>query len=167
MGRITIDDVVDLIKEEAEKDCQLAAGISDVEANDGVAELTKPVCPGFSWTLGWFGQCVRPQDFEQAWNCPNYGLFTPPLIAAMAGNVGVQSSAIIVQGLANNVVKGSLIHLLFKEIGLSLINGLALSVILILLVWSSNKTSHQSHNCRIYDGRDHHCCIDRYFVPSF
>ena len=50
----------------------------------------------------------------------------------MAGNVGVQSSAIIVQGLANNVVKGSLIHLLFKEVGLSLINGLALSLILIL-----------------------------------
>ena len=58
--------------------------------------------------------------------------FYTPLIAAMAGNVGVQSSAIIVQGLANDVVKGSLFSRLLKEIGLSLINGLALSLILVL-----------------------------------
>ena len=58
--------------------------------------------------------------------------FYTPLIAAMAGNVGVQSSAIIVQGLANDLVKGSLLNRLFKEVGLSLINGFALSVILII-----------------------------------
>ena len=58
--------------------------------------------------------------------------FYTPLIAAMAGNVGVQSSAIIVQGLANDLVKGSLVNRLFKEVGLSLINGFALSVILII-----------------------------------
>ena len=49
----------------------------------------------------------------------------------MAGNVGVQSSAIIVQGLANDVVKGSMLERLFKEIGLSLINGFFLAVVLI------------------------------------
>ena len=57
--------------------------------------------------------------------------FYTPLIAAMAGNVGVQSSAIIVQGLANDIVKGSMINRLFKEIGLSLINGFFLSIVLI------------------------------------
>ena len=57
--------------------------------------------------------------------------FYTPLIAAMAGNVGVQSSAIIVQGLANDIVKGSMINRLFKEIGLSLINGFFLAVVLI------------------------------------
>ena len=50
----------------------------------------------------------------------------------MAGNVGVQSSAIIVQGIANQVIKGSLINRLFKEIGLGLINGLILSIVLII-----------------------------------
>ena len=50
MGRITIDDIVDLIKEEAEKDYQLAAGISnDVEANDGILELTKARLPWLFW----------------------------------------------------------------------------------------------------------------------
>ena len=58
--------------------------------------------------------------------------FYTPLIAAMAGNVGVQSSAIIVQGLANDVVKGSLVQRLFKEVGLSLINGFFLAIFLVL-----------------------------------
>ena len=58
--------------------------------------------------------------------------FFTPLIAAMAGNVGVQSSAIIVQGLANNTLSGSLINRLFKEFSLSLLNGIILGVILML-----------------------------------
>ena len=136
MGRITIDDIVDLIKEEAEKDYQLAAGISnDVEANDGIFELTKARLPWlFLGLLGGLGSVFILRDFEQVMELPELRslFFYTPLIAAMAGNVGVQSSAIIVQGLANNVVKGSLVNLLFKEVGLSLINGLALALILIL-----------------------------------
>ena len=136
MGRITIDDIVDLIKEEAEKDYQLAAGISnDVEANDGIFELTKARLPWlFLGLLGGLGSVFILQDFEQVVELPELRslFFYTPLIAAMAGNVGVQSSAIIVQGLANNVLKGSLVNLLFKEVGLSLINGLALALILIL-----------------------------------
>ena len=136
VGRITIDDIVDLIKEEAEKDYQLAAGISnDVEANDGIFELTKARLPWlFLGLLGGLGSVFILQGFEQVMELPELRslFFYTPLIAAMAGNVGVQSSAIIVQGLANNVVKGSLVNLLFKEIGLSLINGLTLALILIV-----------------------------------
>ena len=67
-------------------------------------------------------------------NHPSYKalFFFTPLIAAMAGNVGVQSSAIIVQGLANDVVKGSLLNRLLKEVGLGLINGCALSLLVVL-----------------------------------
>ena len=136
VGRITIDDIVDLIKEEAEKDYQLAAGISnDVEADDGIFELTKARLPWlFLGLLGGLGSVFILQDFDQVMELPELRrLFCyTPLIAAMAGNVGVQSSAIIVQGLANNVVKGSMLNLLFKEIGLSLINGLALAIILVI-----------------------------------
>lgn len=136
VGRITIDDIVDLIKEEAEKDYQLAAGISnDVEADDGIFELTKARLPWlFLGLLGGLGSVFILQDFEQVMELPELRslFFYTPLIAAMAGNVGVQSSAIIVQGLANNVVKGSMLNLLFKEIGLSLINGLALAIILVI-----------------------------------
>ena len=143
MGRITIDDIVDLIKEEAEKDYQLAAGISnDVEANDGIFELTKARLPWlFLGLLGGLGGVFILQDFEKIMELPELRslFFYTPLIAAMAGNVGVQSSAIIVQGLANNVVKGSFFPLLFKEIGLGLINGLALALILILFGFIINQ----------------------------
>ena len=143
MGRITIDDIVDLIKEEAEKDYQLAAGISnDVEANDGIFELTKARLPWlFLGLLGGLGGVFILQDFEKIMELPELRslFFYTPLIAAMAGNVGVQSSAIIVQGMANNLVKGSLLPLLFKEIGLSLINGLALGLILILFGFIINQ----------------------------
>ena len=136
LGRITIDDIVDLIKDEAEKDYQLAAGISsEVEVNDSIFQLTKARLPWlFLGLLGGLGSVFILKDFEQIMNQPDLRnlFFYTPLIAAMAGNVGVQSSAIIVQGLANDLVKGSLINRLFKEVGLSLINGFALSVILII-----------------------------------
>ena len=136
LGRITIDDIVDLIKDEADKDYQLAAGISsEVEANDSIFQLTKARLPWlFLGLLGGIGSVFILKDFEQIMNEPNLRnlFFYTPLIAAMAGNVGVQSSAIIVQGLANDLVKGSLLSILIKEVGLSLINGLALALVLIV-----------------------------------
>ena len=135
LGRITIDDIVDVIKEEADKDYQLAAGISnDVEADDTILELTRARLPWlFLGLLGGLGSVFILKDFETVMNQPQLRslFFYTPLIAAMAGNVGVQSSAIIVQGLANDIVKGSMINRLFKEIGLSLINGFFFAVVLI------------------------------------
>ncbi len=136
LGRITIDDIVDVIKEEAEKDYQLAAGISaDVEADDKIFDLVKARLPWlFLGLLGGLGSVFILQDFEAIMEEPKLRnlFFYTPLIAAMAGNVGVQSSAIIVQGIANDVVKGSLFNRLFKEIGLSLINGLSLALVILI-----------------------------------
>ncbi|MDN3642654.1 magnesium transporter [Lutimonas halocynthiae] len=129
IGRITIDDIVDLIKEEAEKDYQMAAGITeDIDADDSILEKTKARLP---WLiLGLVGGLAAASimgGFEDALlNYPELFFFTP-LIAAMAGNVGVQSSAIIVQGLANDDIKGSMVNRMFKEIGLSIVNGVILA----------------------------------------
>jgi magnesium transporter len=133
LGRITIDDIVDVIKEEADKDYQLAAGlIEDVEADDNILELTKARLPWLILGLfGGLGSVFIMEGFEEAMLKYKQLFFFTPLIAAMAGNVGVQSSAIIVQGLANDNVKGSLWKRLLKEVGLSLINGLVLGIILI------------------------------------
>ena len=134
VGRITIDDIIDFIKEEAEKDYQLAAGISqDVEADDNIYQLTRARLP---WLvlglLGGLGSVYILQGFDEALsNYPILFFFTP-LIAAMAGNVGVQSSAIIVQGLANGVVKGSMFNRLVKEVGLALINGSILGILVVI-----------------------------------
>ena len=98
VGRITIDDIVDFIKEEAEKDYQLAAGISqDVEADDNIYELTKARLPWLVLGLfGGLGSVYILQGFDEALSSYPILFFFTPLIAAMAGNVGVQSSAIIV-----------------------------------------------------------------------
>ncbi|MGK0174787.1 MAG: magnesium transporter, partial [Ulvibacter sp.] len=134
VGRITIDDIVDFIKDEADKDYQMAAGISsDVEADDSVWELTRARLPWLILGLfGGLGSVYIMKGFEEA--ITNYQIlfFFTPLIAAMAGNVGVQSSAIIVQGLANDNVKGSLINRLLKEVGLALINGTALAALVMI-----------------------------------
>ena len=136
LGRITIDDIVDFIKEEAEEDYLLAAGVTnDVEADDTIWDLSKARLPWlFLGLMGGLGSVFILQNFEEIMAQPNLRnlFFYTPLIAAMAGNVGVQSSAIIVQGLANDVVKGSLITRLLKEVGLSLINGFALSLLLVV-----------------------------------
>lgn len=134
VGRITIDDIVDVIKDEADKDYQLAAGISqDVEADDSILELTKARLPWLVLALlGGFITVKVLGLFEGAMAEHGNLFFFTPLIAAMAGNVGVQSSAIIVQGLANDTLSGSLFGRLIKEISLSLFNGLILATILFI-----------------------------------
>jgi magnesium transporter len=134
VGRITIDDIIDVIKDEADKDYQLAAGISqDVEADDSILELTKARLPWLVLALlGGFVSVKVLGLFEGAMAVHGNLFFFTPLIAAMAGNVGVQSSAIIVQGLANNTLSGSVFDRLAKEVSLSLLNGVILAVILFL-----------------------------------
>ncbi|MDE0598467.1 MAG: magnesium transporter, partial [Dokdonia donghaensis] len=138
-GRITIDDIVDFIKEEAEKDYQMAAGISqDVEADDSILQLTRARLPWlFLGLLGGVGAAAIMGGFEEVLNDHVILLLFTPLIAAMAGNVGVQSSAIIVQGLANDDVKGSIGNRLIKEMLLAMLNGAALAIVLFFYVWIS------------------------------
>lgn len=132
LGRITIDDIVDVIRDEADKDYQMAAGISnDVEANDTIWELTKARLPWLILALfGGFISVSVLGGFESAMDKYPELFFFTPLIAAMAGNVGVQSSAIIVQGLANDSLKGSLFKRLMKEIAQGLVNGFVLAALL-------------------------------------
>lgn len=133
LGRITIDDIVDVLKEEADKDYQLAAGITqDVDSDDSIIELTRARLPWlFLGLVGGVGAYVIMHFFESGLPEQFKILFLfAPLIAAMAGNVGVQSSAIIVQGLANDDVKGSINNRLIKEMLLAALNGVILSIFL-------------------------------------
>ncbi|MBQ0787370.1 MAG: magnesium transporter [Oceanihabitans sp.] len=135
VGRITIDDIVDVIREEAEKDYQLAAGISrDVEADDSIWKLTKARLP---WLLigmfGGLGAASIIEHFNQDMGSFIVLLSFVPLIQATAGNVGVQSSAIVVQGLANDSIDGNILKRLFKEFLLGLVNGFAIAVIGLLI----------------------------------
>ncbi|NJB71790.1 magnesium transporter [Saonia flava] len=137
VGRITIDDIVDVIREEAEKDYQLAAGISqDVEADDSIWDLTRARLPWLILGLfGGLGAAAIMGGFEEMISKHAVLFFFTPLIAAMAGNVGVQSSAIIVQGLANDDFKGSISNRLIKEMLLALLNGVILAAVLLIFTW--------------------------------
>ncbi len=137
LGRITIDDIVDLIKEEAEEDYQLAAGIlQDVDVDDSIFELTRARLPWLIVGLiGGIGAAVLMNGFENLWEKNAILFYFTPLIAAMAGNVGVQSSAIIVQGLANDEIKGSINNRLIKETLLSVLNGVILAILLFVFIY--------------------------------
>jgi len=137
LGRITIDDIVDVLKEEADKDYQMAAGLTqDVDSDDSIFQLTKARLPWlFLGLIGGVGAFIIMEGFQGVFTKYAALFFFTPLIAAMAGNVGVQSSAIIVQGLANDDVKGSINSRLLKEMLLAALNGFILSLFLFLFVW--------------------------------
>ena len=133
LGRITIDDVVDLMEEEAEKDYQLASGLSDeVESDDSLWEMTRARLP---WLLiGLFGglagaYVIGAFDIERF---PSMALFIP-LIAAMGGKVGVQSAAIVVQGLAGGRTPSDarLAPRLLKELSVALLNGAICALVIL------------------------------------
>ena len=132
LGRITLDDVVDFIREEAERDYQLASGLTDeVESDDSVYEVTRARIP---WLLiGLFGGLIVAliigKNEEDIKLVPALAFFMP-LIAAMAGNVGVQSSAIVVQSLASHRKPENIGKKLIKELSVGLFNGLILSVVM-------------------------------------
>lgn len=135
IGRITIDDVVDVMKEDAERERQLASGVSEkIESRDSVWIITRARLP---WLLigllgGIFGALVIGGFEGQLDKFPELAFFIP-LIAAMGGNIGVQSSSLIVQGLANNTLKlDSTFKKIMKELSVALVNGAVLSSIIFI-----------------------------------
>jgi len=134
MGRITIDDVVDVIREEAERDYQLASGIAeDVEPSDNALLLTRARIPWlFIGLIGGVVAAIVLGRYEEDLGMYPEMVFFIPLIAAMGGNVGVQSSAIIVQGIAANTIGiESTGRKLFKELTVAVINGTVLSALML------------------------------------
>jgi len=143
-GRITIDDVVDVIKEEADKDYQMISGISsDVETSDNIFRLTKARVP---WLLiGLFGGTLSSRVLssfgDEIGLYPAMAFFIP-MITATGGNVGIQSSSIVVQSLANKTLGiETTTRKLFKEFGVAIVTGTFLGLLALgynILIGSSN-----------------------------
>ena len=133
VGRITIDDIIDVIKDEADKDYQLAAGITqDVETNDSIYEHTKARLP---WLLmGMLIELIASYVIKgnEATSQKFYTLIIfMPLLSATAGNIGVQASAIIVQGLANGTLKEFSRSYFSKEIAVAMISGTIIAMMVL------------------------------------
>ncbi|MDR0844745.1 MAG: magnesium transporter, partial [Tannerella sp.] len=135
VGHITVDDVMDEIQEQHERDYQLASGISqDVESSDNVFVQTIARLPWlFIGVIGGLSNSKILGNFEIGFaNNPKMALFIP-LIGGTGGNVGIQASAIVVQGLANNSLKNSKIFkLVLKETSVSLINASVISLLVFI-----------------------------------
>ncbi len=136
IGRITIDDVVDVMQEEAERDYQLASGLlEDVEPSDRIWVLTRARLPWLVIGLmgGVFG--ARVIEFFEGDMAANAAIaFFLPLIAAMGGNVGVQSSSIVVQALASQSTGlDSVVKRLVKEFSVAMLNGIICASLLLIV----------------------------------
>lgn len=144
MGRITIDDAVDVMKEESDKDYQMAAGLSGtVESSDTVWVLSRARLP---WLLiGLFGGILSAQVigiYEHELQINPQLAFFMPLIAAMGGNAGVQSSAIVVQGLANNTVSlEGIVPRLLKELVVAIMNASICAAAIVLYNYFTDNSS--------------------------
>ena len=132
IGRITIDDVVDVIREERERDYQMLAGITeDIESSDNVFLQMRGRLP---WLLigmvgGIFGSKIIEHYQPELHAYTGLTMFLP-LIAGMAGNVGVQASSIIVQSLAaENTDIQSPARKILKEMSVGMLNGSVCSAI--------------------------------------
>lgn len=138
VGRITIDDVVDVITGQAEEDMQLMSGISsDVEEDDSIWVLSKARLPWLlvgllggtlgAWAIGFFEGDLRKNTTLA---------FFIPLVMATGGNVGIQSSTLVVQSLANNSpFDDSFGKRILKMLLLALTTGIVLAAISYLIVW--------------------------------
>jgi len=133
LGRITFDDLVDVMREEAEKDYQMMSGISeDVEHSDRTWRLIRARLP---WLLvGLIGEIIGSKvlsGYEVQLATHAALAFFLPLIAAMGGNAGVQSASIVVQGLANGSIgMESTFKKVLKEVSVAVINGIICALIL-------------------------------------
>ncbi|MEX2511467.1 MAG: magnesium transporter [Cyclobacteriaceae bacterium] len=137
VGRITVDDILDLIREQAEEDIQAMTGISDdVEESDSIYRLSRARLP---WLLiGMVGGLIGAGFigfFEEGLNAVTALAFFIPLITATGGNVGIQSSTLVVQSLANkSVFEDSLVKRLAKVFLVAVLNGLVLALFVLATV---------------------------------
>jgi magnesium transporter len=132
LGRITIDDIMDFVTEQTELDIQAMTGVSEkIEEDDSVWMLSRARLPWLTIGMagGLTGAMFMGQYEKELAIIPAMAFFIP-LITATGGNVGVQSSAIVVQSLAGNALKSdSIFWRLLKVLVVAIINGLVLSLL--------------------------------------
>jgi len=141
LGRITIDDIIDVITEQAEEERQLMSGISeDVEEDDSIWMLTRARLPWL--VIGLIGGLAGAKFigvFEEDLKEITAIAFFIPLIMATGGNVGIQSSALVIQSLASpSAIKEGTIPKLIRVLAVALINGILLSVLVFVFIMVVN-----------------------------
>ena len=136
VGMITSDDVLTVLKEEAEEDALRLAGVGDEEITDGVFKKTKR---RFNWLL-----LNLFTAFLATWVISIFGAtieqmialaFLMPIVASMGGNAGMQTLAVTIRALAtNDLTKNNFLKTVIKEFNIGILNGLIFAIISALVV---------------------------------
>jgi magnesium transporter len=136
VGKITADDVLDVMEEEATEDISRLAGVSVEEF--GEQSSFRVARSRLPWLLGaLFGQMgavMVMSHFEQSLQATVALAFYTPMIMGTAGNIGIQTSSVVVRGLATGEV--DFFHLgrhLMREMGTAVVTGVAVAVAIFLL----------------------------------
>ena len=143
LGRITIDDVVDIIRDQAEHQALSAAGLDEDE------DLFSPVSRAFRRRLIWLGVNLLTAflaasvvgRFESSIQQLTALAVLMPIIAGMGGNAGTQVLTLMVRGIAlGQIASSNIPTLVWKEVRVAVINGLFLGAVLglVVLVWFRN-----------------------------
>ena len=144
VGMITSDDILTVLKEEAEEDTLRLAGVGDEEITDGVIKKTQR---RFNWLL-----LNLFTAFLATWVISIFGAtieqmvalaFLMPIVASMGGNAGMQTLAVTIRGIAtNNLTDSNFIKILFKEFNIGVLNGIIFAIIsaIIVQIWFQDYT---------------------------
>ncbi len=138
LGKITFDDIMDVIHEEAEEDIQKFAGIAGTElVSHGVWDISRRRMPWLA--IAFLGQMISAvilSSFHESLEKIIASAFFIPIIMAMAGNAGIQSSAVVIRGLGTGEIwEGMLVKRMIKESGVAITNGLVFAMSIFLVGW--------------------------------
>ena len=138
IGRITLDDLVDVIVDEYNEDMGHIAGTGDEEVSE--TSVLRASGDRLPWLLvglfGGFLTAIMMSLYESALiSLPDVTYFIP-LVAALGGSIGIQSSSIVVRGLATGAIQTTdILVRLWKELRVAFLNGIICSFILAGMSW--------------------------------
>lgn len=144
IGRITIDDVLDVIKEQQEEERQLMTGLSN---NNGDEAFWNSISSRLPWLLigmvgGLLGANLIGLFESDLIQVPAMAFFIP-LITATGGNVGIQSSSVVVQGLASrSQLDESWFIKIMRSLLVALVNGIAIALLVFAFNWFFHSDIH-------------------------
>lgn len=137
VGVLTVDDIVDVIQEEAEEDLRALAGVGDEEISDNVVTIARS---RLTWLVVNLGTAVLASVvialFEDTIEAMVALAVLMPIVASMGGNAGTQTMTVAVRGIATQELTArNLIRVLNREVLVSAVNGVALAILIGVTAW--------------------------------
>lgn len=137
VGVITVDDVVDVIQEEAEEDLRALAGVGDERLTDSVARVAPP---RFWWLAVNLATAILASTVIKVFDATIQHMVAlavlMPIVASMGGNAGTQTMTVAVRALAMRQLAASRVpRFVLRETAVGLINGLAFAALMGIIAW--------------------------------